>query len=223
LAPVPTRNTLGKEIAVALILTAPDEDSIIVTGATEILDGVLTGRFPISRNGLVVRTLSGDLPIQISRDNLSYIIPSQETGVQVARFSSACSANRERIATGEKPTSVARPGSYWMQGGSIMRLIAMKTERKFVLYKASEDLKKIRSAVEGAVQFEGKISAAGYSGTAYVFTEKCGLLPYAATGTIENGQERVVLTGNAPRVDAKCHRVGTEPVTLTFDFMKTPP
>lgn len=214
MAPVPGRDNIGSDRGVALIVEMPAAKPEIVTGVSEIYEDGLDARVPISRTGPILRTIINERPIRILRLNLGYVVPPQGAGGAVSRFARTCRKAPTKMM-------VAPAGSYWMHSGSIMRLEASKTRRKFVVYKPSEAMSTL-SAKPGSVRFEGHIYNNRYSGRAFLFTEKCGQIPYQVTGKIENHDERVILTGKAPRLDNNCHQIGRRDMTLTFDFMKEP-
>jgi hypothetical protein len=214
------RNDMTNDRAVAVIVATINEEPIIATGIAEMLEGTLVARLPLPRNGLIINALVTDEPIQIIRNSLSYIVPPQEVGRSISKFSAGCKIH-DLKKPNEKEAS-SPPGSYWRQGGSIMSLIASKTDRKFIVFRPSQALSKLKVA-SGTIQFEGHISASGYSGTAFLFSENCKPFPYPVTGQIENGQERVILSGEAPLLNKKCQQTGKRSITLTFDYMKTPP
>jgi hypothetical protein len=53
-------------------------------------------------------------------------------------------------------------------------------------------------------------------GTAYIFNPHCGPIPYEVKGQIFGDDERIVLTGQAPRVGRNCHTSGSYTSNLEF-------
>jgi hypothetical protein len=78
------------------------------------------------------------------------------------------------------------------------------------------------NAKPGDIRFQGRVVGSTYSGTAFLFTEKCGKKPYQVEGPVENESRRVTLVGQAPRLDGNCRENGMRDMTLTFDFMDEP-
>jgi hypothetical protein len=56
-------------------------------------------------------------------------------------------------------------------------------------------------------------------GTAYIFNRRCGRLPYKVQGPIKDDGRRVVMTGQAPRVDQHCNVIGYLNDTLEFTLV----
>jgi hypothetical protein len=73
----------------------------------------------------------------------------------------------------------------------------------------------------GSLVFAGRSINGRYVGTAYIFSPQCGQIPYQVSGPILDNYERVVLTGQAPRVDANCAILGYFTDTLEFSFLKS--
>jgi hypothetical protein len=116
----------------------------------------------------------------------------------------------------------APPGSYWTQGESVMRLDAVGVSRKFFFYTPSNaELK--AGAKPGSLRFDGQISGTGYTGTAFLYSAKCGRSAISVSGQIENNDGRVILSGRTPQLDADCREIGRVDRKLVFDLMKTPP
>jgi hypothetical protein len=73
----------------------------------------------------------------------------------------------------------------------------------------------------GSVLFTGKSRNGSYVGTAYIFNSHCGQIPYQVRGPILDRHERVVLKGQAPRVDSDCNIVGYVSDILEFSLFKS--
>jgi len=115
----------------------------------------------------------------------------------------------------------APAGSYWKHDGSIMRLEATGPSRKFFFYKPSDDQLQAGAKAE-SLRFDGKISGKGYTGTAFLYSDKCGRSAFQVSGEIENNDGRVVLSGRSPQVDGDCREIGRSDQKLVFDLMETP-
>lgn len=67
----------------------------------------------------------------------------------------------------------------------------------------------------GTLLFEGiRRSDGSISGQARLFSNRCGETPYAVSGSQQS--DRIVLRGNAPRLDSNCRVNGKRPDTLVF-------
>ena len=79
----------------------------------------------------------------------------------------------------------------------------------------------MRAAVagEGTVLFRGRSVNARYVGTAYIFSRRCGSVPYQVAGPILDNYERVVLEGQAPRLGPDCEPQSFFADTLEFKLV----
>ena len=60
-----------------------------------------------------------------------------------------------------------------------------------------------------------------YSGTAYFFNPHCGPIPFEVKGPSLEDEERIVLTGQAPRVGGNCRTYGSYTSNLEFRRSKS--
>ena len=67
----------------------------------------------------------------------------------------------------------------------------------------------------GSVLFRGEVNKEQYFGTAYIFSPHCGPIPFEVKGPILDDQ-RIVLTGQAPRVGQNCQTYGSYMSNLEF-------
>jgi len=72
----------------------------------------------------------------------------------------------------------------------------------------------------GSVLFRGEVNNGQYLGTAYIFYPHCGPIPFEAKGPILDDQ-RIVLTGQAPRVGRNCQTYGS--YTSNLEFRRSKP
>ena len=68
----------------------------------------------------------------------------------------------------------------------------------------------------GSVLFRGKVENGHYAGTAFMFDRRCGQISYAVSGPVLDSDQRVVLSGEAPLVGAKCRLQGSFTEVLEF-------
>ncbi len=114
--------------------------------------------------------------------------------------------------------STAPAGSnLWTHNGSLMRLVANGATRTFLYEKPREGMLNA-GAEQGSVVFEGTRNGDAYSGTAYIFSKGCRPQGYAVSGDISDGERRITLYGQAPKVDDGCKVQGTKDDTLVFEL-----
>jgi hypothetical protein len=73
----------------------------------------------------------------------------------------------------------------------------------------------------GSLLFRGEVNNGQYSGTAYIFNLHCGPIPFEVKGPILDDDKRIVLTGEAPRVDRNCRTYGSYMSNLEFRRLKS--
>jgi hypothetical protein len=121
------------------------------------------------------------------------------------------------------PSGIVYPskgaGSYWTLNGSVLRLVANGQQRKFVFITPREGLRKV-GVTEGAVEFEGKRLGYTYDGTAHVFSQKCGAIPFHVSGEVGKDDRSVTLRGIAPLVGPECRISGRQDLVLTLEFVE---
>src|SRR5262249_5227615 len=69
--------------------------------------------------------------------------------------------------------------------------------------------------------FRGEIDNGQYSGTAYIFSSHCGPVPFQVKGPILDNDERIMLTGQAPRLGRNCR--ASESYTSNLEFRRLKP
>jgi hypothetical protein len=103
----------------------------------------------------------------------------------------------------------------WDHNGSVMYLVEDGASREFHYSKPRPGL--LDAGVRpGALLFRGEIDGAQYLGTAYIFNPHCGPIPFEAKGLSLDADERIVLTGQAPRVGRNCRTYELYTSTLEF-------
>ena len=103
----------------------------------------------------------------------------------------------------------------WDHNGSVVYLLTLGAAREFH-YKEPRGEVVEAGARSGALLFRGTVANGQFAGTAFIFDRRCGQLPYPVSGPILDHDERVVLTGEAPLVGAKCRVQGHFTEVLEF-------
>jgi predicted aspartyl protease len=117
-----------------------------------------------------------------------------------------------QAATSSKPT-------LWEHNGSTVDLIARGTLREYY-YKQPRAGMMEAGARPGSLLFQGRTANGQYFGTAFIFDRQCGKFPYQVSGPILDNYQRVVLSGQAPRVGANCQIEGYWKDTLEFTLLE---
>jgi len=123
-------------------------------------------------------------------------------------------------AFAQSPSVTANETTLWDHNGSVMYLIVSGLSREFY-YKEPRPGKLDVGARPDSLLFRGQIKDGQFSGTAYIFNLHCGQVPFDIKGPILDNNERVVLTGQAPRVGRNCQTHGYYTSNLEFKLLKT--
>jgi hypothetical protein len=107
----------------------------------------------------------------------------------------------------------------WDHNGSVMYLIANGPTREFFYEKPRPGMLEA-GAKTGSLLFRGEASNDQYSGTAYIFNLRCGQVPFNVKGAIVDGGDRIVLTGQAPRIGPNCQAYASYSTTLEFRWLR---
>ncbi len=108
----------------------------------------------------------------------------------------------------------------WDHNGSVMSLVAKGSSREFDYQKPRPGMLEA-GAKPGSLLFRGEVSHGQYSGTAFIFNPRCGQIPFQVKGAILDNDERIVLTGQAPRVGRNCRAYASYTSELEFRLFKT--
>jgi hypothetical protein len=109
------------------------------------------------------------------------------------------------------------PPAYWFHNGSTFFLVANGASRE-LYYDNPRSGMVAAGAREGSLLFKGAYSAStsSYAGTAYVFSPRCGTLSYQVSGPVTDNYQRIMMTGQMPRIDASCNIVSYFTNVLEF-------
>jgi hypothetical protein len=127
---------------------------------------------------------------------------------------------RECCASAQAQTQTASPEpAIWDHNGSVVYLVANGSSWE-VYYQKPRPGMLDAGARPGSLLFRGEVNNGKYSGTAYIFNLHCGPIPFEVKGPILDDDKRIVLTGQAPRVDRNCRTYGSYPSNLEFRRLK---
>src|SRR5215831_12206483 len=107
----------------------------------------------------------------------------------------------------------------WDHNGSLMYLLANGSSREFYYQKPRPGMLDA-GARPGSLLFRGQVNDGQFLGTAYVFNPHCGPIAFEAKGAILDDDERIVLTGQAPRVGRNCRAYESYSSNLEFRRLK---
>jgi hypothetical protein len=126
-------------------------------------------------------------------------------------------------AAAPAPAPGAPQRSYWAHNGSTLYLVVNGSSRE-LYYDKPTPVMSAAGAQPGALLFRGRYASGSYSGTAYVFNQRCGPLPYQVAGPVTNNFEKITVQGSRPVADANCRIAREVSDTLVFDLcVKTLP
>jgi hypothetical protein len=103
----------------------------------------------------------------------------------------------------------------WDHNGSVMYLVANGASREIYYQKPRPGMWDA-GARPGSLLFRGQVNSGQYSGSAYIFNPNCGPIAFEVKGASLDGDERIMLTGQAPRVGRNCRSYGSYTSTLEF-------
>jgi hypothetical protein len=134
----------------------------------------------------------------------------------IALVSTVALATEECCTSAQAQTQAAAPEStVWDHNGSVMYLVANGSSREIYYQKPRSGMLEA-GARPGSLLFRGEVNNGQYLGTAYIFNPHCGPISYEVKGPIFDDDDRIVLTGQAPRVGENCHTYGSHTSNLEF-------
>ena len=117
-------------------------------------------------------------------------------------------------------TQTASPGpTTWDHNGSVMYLVENGSSREFHYQQPRPGMLEA-GAHPGSLLFRGQVDNGQYSGTAYLFNPHCGAIPFQVKGLGLDNDERIMLTGQVPRVGRNCRTYGSYTDNLEFRRLK---
>lgn len=113
------------------------------------------------------------------------------------------------------------PASLWDHNNSVIGLYAEGASRIFRYQKPRIAMQQ-EGVMPGALLFSGTKFGDTYSGTAYVFSRRCGARPYYVTGTVADDGRAITLLGTAPAgFDSACRPILYRQDVLQFSFLRS--
>jgi len=97
-------------------------------------------------------------------------------------------------------------------------LVATGQKRQFYYQKPFWNVEQ-SGAKSGALLFDGRRDGNQYSGTAYIFSKRCGAVGYQAAGPVSSDERQIVLRGQAPVRDSSCNPSSYRDDKLVFNFV----
>lgn len=107
----------------------------------------------------------------------------------------------------------------WDHNGSVMYMLANGSSREFYYQKPRPGMLDA-GAHPGSLLFRGHAHDGQYLGIAYIFNPHCEPTPFEVKGQILDDDERIVLTGQAPRVGRNCRSYASYTSNLEFRRLK---
>jgi len=139
------------------------------------------------------------------------------------RFAFVCAIllflNTSAHAQPQNP-SPSPPLTLWDHNGSVVYLVANGSSREFYYQKPRPGMVEV-GARPGSLLFRGQINDGQYSGTAYIFNPRCGPIPFQVKGPVLDNDDRIVFTGQAPRVGRNCRIRASYTSNLEFQRLES--
>jgi hypothetical protein len=117
-----------------------------------------------------------------------------------------------------EPPEGPRPFSLWAHNGSTVYLVAQGASREFHYEQPRPGITN-EGPRKGTLLFKGVAREGNYEGTAYIFKRGCRPAPYQVSGPILDDSRRVLMRGNAPKLNERCQVTGHAADTLEFTLV----
>jgi len=104
----------------------------------------------------------------------------------------------------------------WNHNNSTMEISVQGSNVKIYYLQPRQGL----PTKSGAMLFHGVKQGTNISGIAYIFSEKCGPIPYDVSGTISGDQNTLTMFGKAPRRGPDCRVASYFDDTLNFNLIQ---
>jgi hypothetical protein len=116
------------------------------------------------------------------------------------------------------PSERSRPLGLWAHNGSTVYLVAQGASREFHYEQPRAGITN-EGARNGTLLFKGVSREGNYEGTAYIFKRGCRPTPYQVSGPILDDSRRVLMRGNAPKLNERCQVTGHTANRLEFTLV----
>src|SRR5258708_6075180 len=124
------------------------------------------------------------------------------------------------LATFWPAAAKSEPASLWNSNGSVMAMDVVGGEQVFRYQEPRIGMRQ-EGVVSGTVRFKGVKSGDTYSGTAFVFSRRCGAHPFHVTGTVSKDEGEIAMYGSAPvGFDEACRPVVYRKDGVHFSFLR---
>jgi hypothetical protein len=121
-------------------------------------------------------------------------------------------------APDQSPPERSRPPSLWAHNGSTVYLVAQGTSREFHYEQPRAGMTEA-GARSGTLLFKGVTREGNYEGIAYIFKHGCNPVPYQVSGPILEDGRRVLMRGQAPKLNVHCQITGYIADNLEFTLL----
>lgn len=125
----------------------------------------------------------------------------------------------EEVACESAVSAPSGDSKHWNHNGSIMILSAEGKRRRFY-YREPRSGLRAQGVSKGTLLFDGSRDGSQYSGTAYIFSKRCGKRAYSVSGFVSDDDKSVTMSGPAPRLDSSCRQAGTRDDLLIFSLIE---
>jgi len=145
---------------------------------------------------------------------------AQRHGIDVKVLNPRYADNGKGDLGGEPTAGAAPRATLWEHNDSVVYLVSKGSLREFYYRHVRPGMLEA-GARPGSLLFRGRSANAHYSGTAFLFSRRCGQIQYQVSGPILDNFQRVVLRGKAPRRGPNCRVEGYRADTLEFRLLNT--
>lgn len=119
----------------------------------------------------------------------------------------------------DEPETPSRSAvTYWDHNGSVMRLKVDGRLREFYYHKPRAGIA-AEGAKRGTLLFSGTVQGGMITGTAWLFSRRCGPRSYQVYGAVEEDGGKVTMSGAASKIDGDCNVSTVLSDTLTFKYL----
>jgi hypothetical protein len=118
----------------------------------------------------------------------------------------------------QPPPSQGPERTYWNHNGSIMYLVVNGNQREFYYSQPRQGMID-EGVTPGTLLFTGTVNGNYYTGTAYLFSARCGKRGYQVSGPVQETGGRVVMSGAALVLNKRCEPRKVINDVLVFNYL----